>query len=911
MGANFLTMKILFPIIAFFLLLTIQLNAQHKREFRGVWIATVNNIDWPKSGTTATQQKQDLIAILDKMVDLKLNAAVFQVRTECDALYNSAYEPWSRYLVSPQGTYPGYDPLQFAIEEAHKRGIELHAWLNPYRINASTSDGGNYYHPTHIYVEHPEWAITYSDKRKILNPGLPQVAKYIKQVVGDILGKYDVDGIHFDDYFYNSGTTDAMDQEAYDLYGQAYPDRGDFRRASVNYMVSQVFDTIQQIKPYVRFGISPAGIYRPGIPPGIEGRDNYNVLYCDPLAWLNQGTVDYVNPQLYWPTSGKQDYGTLLPWWSQQAFNKNRHLYSGNATYNLPVNPTAKISKLLRFREIVSRIFNRNKEITNTADPWNLGQIKTQIQINRNHRHYNAFGSVFFSNKDFTRVTGLADYTKNEIFITKAIVPEMGWKTAPSLAVPSNLRMEYDPVELCNYLKWDYPTNNTRFIVYMDDLSIGNVDIANPDNIYILVYENRLKLTESFPIPQGIVVTALDRNGFESGPSTVYGIDPPDKPVLVSPTNLATVALNFSFQWENLTTASSYTLQVSTNSNFSNLVVNTSGISGNSHSALSYGLSGEQTYYWRVAGVNPGGQGEFSNPFSFTTGYPSTPVITSPVHLANGVALKPTITWTGATMIDSILFQISEGGTAFDPAKIVVSEMAKGVSGSYTITKTLKEYTTHYVRAKAYNSYGESVYSGVVQFKTLMLPPSTKPEISSPANNATNVALPVTVNWTTAQGASTYMVQLAENTEFTVGLMQVEIFSGTTHTYSSLASGKKYYLRVAGKNLGGLGEWSTVVNFTTAGTTSVEDISTAKNRLFCYPNPVENSILTIDFKVVKSGLVKVKMMNSKGQLIKEIYCQQAPVGSYKITADLSGLVPDVYMIILENETEEIFKIIKK
>jgi uncharacterized lipoprotein YddW (UPF0748 family) len=907
-------MKILYPIIAFFLLLTIQLDAQHKREFRGVWIATVTNLDWPKTGTTVTQQKQDLIAILDKMVDLKLNAAVFQVRTECDAFYNSAYEPWSRYLVSPQGTNPGYDPLQFAIEEAHKRGIELHAWLNPYRINVSASDGGTYYHSTHVYKEHPEWAITYSDNKKILNPGLPQVAKYIKQVVGDILGKYDVDGIHFDDYFYAyGGTPNELDQEAFDLYGQGYASRGDFRRGSINNMVSEVFDTIQKTKPYVRFGISPFGIYGNGMnPPGITGLDAYNTIYCDPLAWLNAGTVDYINPQLYWPTGGPQDYETLLPWWSQHAYNKSRHLYSGNGTYRLSSDPAVKKAGLLkRFIQTIGELFSKTKSTSDPVAAWTLGQIKLQLEINRNHRHMNALGSNFFRYNDFNRVNGLADYTKAEIFITQALVPEMGWKTVPSLAVPTNLRMEYDPVDLCNYLKWDYPTNNTRFVVYMDDLSVGNVDVSDPENIYGQVYEKRLKLTENFPIPQGIVVTALDRNGFESGPSTVYGIDPPDKPVLVSPANLATVALNFSFQWENLTTASSYILQVSTNSNFSNLVVNTSGISGNSHSALGYGLSGEQTYYWRVAGVNPGGQGEFSNPFSFTTGYPSTPVITSPVHLANGVALKPTITWTGASSIDSILFQISEGGTAFDPAKLVVNEMAKGVSGSYTITKALKEYTTHYVRAKAYNSYGESVYSGVVQFKTLMLPPSTKPEISSPSNNATNVVPPVTVNWTTAQGASTYMVQLAENNEFTVGLMQVEIFSGTTHTYSSLNSGKKYYLRVAGKNLGGLGEWSSLVNFTTAGTTSVEDISAVKNRLFCYPNPVENSPLTIDFKVVKSGLVKVKMINSKGQLIKEIYSQQVPVGSYKITADLSGLVPDVYMIILENESEEIFKVIKK
>jgi uncharacterized lipoprotein YddW (UPF0748 family) len=897
------------------LLTVVQLNAQNKREFRGVWIASVSNLDWPKSADRGfpDKQKADLQTILDKMVDLNLNVAIFQVRTECDALYNSAYEPWSRFLVNPQGTNPGYDPLKFAIEEAHKRGIELHAWLNPYRINVSASDGGDYYHSTHVYKENPEWAISYSDNKKILNPGLPQVTKYIKQVVGDILGKYDVDGIHFDDYFYAyGGTPNQLDQATFDQYGQGFTSRGDFRRASINYMVSEVFDTIQKTKPYVRFGISPFGIYGNSMnPPGITGLDAYNTIYSDPLAWLNAGTVDYLNPQLYWPTGGAQDYETLLPWWSQHAHSKNRHLYSGNGTYRLSANPVVKKAGILkRFFKSIGELFSNTKSTSDPVAAWTLGQIKLQVDINRNHNHINALGSNFFRYNDFNRVNGLANYTKSDIFITKAIVPEMGWKTAPSLATPTNLRMEYNAEDLCNYLIWDYPAGNTRFVVYIDDLSAGNVNIANPEKIYAIVYDKKLKLTQNFPIPQGMVVTALDRNGFESSPSTVYGILPPEKPDLVLPANQATVPLSFSFQWENLSNTGSYRLQVSTTAEFTEPIVNTSGITGNSHPASTYNLNGKQTYYWRVAGVNPGGQGEFSDPFSFTTGYPSTPVITYPENNSFGVDLKPAITWTGAISTDSILIQISEGGTVFDQAKLVINEMAKGVNGTYTISKSLKEYTNYFLRAKAYNTFGEGNYSSTIQFRTLMRPPSTKPTITSPLNNATDVAMPVTITWTSAKGASGYLLQLADNADFTTEIVQVETSSDTSYTFPVLAGSKKYFSRVSGKNEGGTGEWSSAINFTTSVATMSDDISFVKKQLFCYPNPVENNMLTIEFNVEKSGVVLITILNSKGQVVKEVISQHARVGRYSITAELNGLAPDIYFVVLKKETEEIFKIIK-
>jgi len=297
-------------------------DAVPKDEIRAVWLATVLGLDWPYGLYDTAQQKREFIRLIEIVKSAGINVVFFQVRTECDALYRSSYEPWSRYLTGQQGRDPGYDPLDFAIKVCHDRNIELHVWLNPYRINASKQDGFGYYAPNHIYRRHPEWALEYPSGAKILNPGLPQVQRYIQQIVGDIIARYDVDGVHFDDYFYAyEGTPDHLDWDTYQQYGQGYATIGDFRRASVNAMVRMVMDTILALKPHVRFGISPFGIYGNGMnPPGIVGLDAYNVIYCDPLAWLRQGSVDYINPQLYWLIGGQQDFSKLLPWWAHHTY---------------------------------------------------------------------------------------------------------------------------------------------------------------------------------------------------------------------------------------------------------------------------------------------------------------------------------------------------------------------------------------------------------------------------------------------------------------------------------------------------------------------------------------------------------------------------------------------------------------
>ena len=236
------------------------INAQSpKREFRAVWLTTVWRIDWPKTNG-ATAQKNEMTALLDQLQSNNINAVCFQVRGRCDAFYNSAYEPWSSDLGVNRGTNPGYDPLQFVLDEAHKRGIEVHAWLNPYRYESTYNAWSNITLKGNYRYSNPDWIIDYPSGLAILNPGIPEVRQRIVDVVTDILGKYDVDGIIFDDYFYGSGTTDAMDQAQYIISNPTGMSRANWRRDNVNKMIKAVYDKIQTIKSYITFGVSPAGV---------------------------------------------------------------------------------------------------------------------------------------------------------------------------------------------------------------------------------------------------------------------------------------------------------------------------------------------------------------------------------------------------------------------------------------------------------------------------------------------------------------------------------------------------------------------------------------------------------------------------------------------------------------------------
>lgn len=392
-----------------FLFLTLSIytftSAQPKYEFRGVWISTVNNIDWPTYGNwDPEKQRAEFTSILDMHQKNGMNAMIVQIRPSSDAFYPSELEPWSQWLTGTQGKAPSpfYDPLAFMIEETHKRGMEFHAWLNPYRavFNLGTSSIAS----NHVTRVHPEWFVNYGDK-KYFNPANKEAQKFVVSVVRDIVRRYDIDAIHMDDYFY-----------PYRIPGKEFPDetsyknsgtklnKDDWRRSNVDSIIQALSITIKQEKKLVRFGISPFGVWRnkdqdPRGSDSRAGQTNYDDLYADVLLWLRKGWVDYVTPQLYREIGDdRMAYEKMLDWWSRNSFG--RHVYIGHAIYR-----------------------GSTKETPAWAKPTELPK---QIQILRRNPHVQ--GSIFFSSNSFSKNPhGWNDSLQENYYKYPALLPPMRW----------------------------------------------------------------------------------------------------------------------------------------------------------------------------------------------------------------------------------------------------------------------------------------------------------------------------------------------------------------------------------------------------------------------------------------------------------------------------------------------------
>ncbi len=353
-------------------------------EMRGVWVATVTNRDWPsRPGLGARQQRAELLAHLDTAVRARLNTVMLQVRPTADALWPSPHEPWSQYLTGTQGTDPGWDPLGTAVAEAHARGLELHAWFNPYRV-ALHAD------PTRLAASHPArrnpgWVIPYGGKL-YYDPGLPEVRAFVREAMLDAVRRYPVDGVHFDDYFYPypvAGQT-FDDDAAYDRYGAAFPDRAAWRRDNVDRLVHETAEAIRTIRPGTRFGISPFGVWRnaDGDERGSATRagvQSYDDLHADTRKWARENWIDYICPQLYWNIGfAAADYAKLLTWWADVVRGSGTQLYAGEALYKAgdPAQPAAwqdpaELSRHLtlakKYPEVRGHVFFAAREVT--ADP--------------------------------------------------------------------------------------------------------------------------------------------------------------------------------------------------------------------------------------------------------------------------------------------------------------------------------------------------------------------------------------------------------------------------------------------------------------------------------------------------------------------------------------------------------------
>lgn len=474
-----------------------------EREFRGVWVATVGNIDWPsKPGLSTEEQQREAIAILDTAAALNMNAVVFQVRPHCDAMYKSSLEPWSSYLTGEQGKAPApyYDPLQFWIDEAHKRGMELHAWFNPYRAHLTRK---NEIPDSSIVRKRPDIAKKINDGMYWLDPARKETQDLSYNVVMDVVKRYDVDGIHFDDYFYPYNDGKFPDDDSWDEYQKSGGKllREDWRRSHVNAFIERVYKGIKQEKNYVKFGLSPFGIWRPKNPSSITGYDQYNMLYADAKLWLNNGWVDYFTPQLYWPVNQiPQSFPVLLGWWAKEN-TLGRNLWPG-------------------------MIISRPRE-EKTAD-----EIFNQIMIIRGIVPEGP-GHVHFSMKAFLRDSSAVNAVlKNGPYQRQAIVPASPWLDDDAPASPT---VTVSSLNDTARLSWEHPNISDvfRFIIYYRyNDTWGYSIVAQNDSVVTLPAErtvrreNRNRNNDAAPAEiteqlNSIAVTAVDRMGNESEPMVI------------------------------------------------------------------------------------------------------------------------------------------------------------------------------------------------------------------------------------------------------------------------------------------------------------------------------------------------------------------------------------------------------
>ncbi|MFJ9351535.1 glycoside hydrolase family 10 protein [Streptomyces sp. NPDC101237] len=306
---------------------------------RGMWLATVSNRDWPsRTGLSASAQRKELTALLDKAVDYRLNTVMFQVRPTADAFWPSAHEPWSTYLTGTQGKNPGWDPLGTAVEEAHARGLHLHAWFNPYRIATDTDTGKLV--ASHPARKHPDWVVRYGGKL-YYNPGIPAVRAFVVEAILDAVAKYPVDGVHFDDYFYPypvAGQT-FDDDDAFDAHGGDFSSRAAWRRDNIDKLVTETAAGVRRLRPGTLFGVSPFAVWRNATTDSRgsdteAGVETYDDLYADTRKWVQKNWIDYIVPQVYWQIgNAAADYARVVDWWAGVAKGSRTRLYIGEALY--------------------------------------------------------------------------------------------------------------------------------------------------------------------------------------------------------------------------------------------------------------------------------------------------------------------------------------------------------------------------------------------------------------------------------------------------------------------------------------------------------------------------------------------------------------------------------------------------
>ena len=591
---------------------------QPKREFRSAWIATVWCLDWPSQGAGATKQMAQMDRLLDSLQVNRFNAVNFQVRSMCDAMYQSSIEPWSSYLTGTRGADPGFDPLQYVVEGCHKRGMECHAWVNPYRW----STGTNWNTPYDQELKEDGWLLTYGTT-VILDPGQQRTIDRIVAVCKEIITNYDVDGILYDDYFYPSGIpadASAQDYDEWQASGTTFS-FADWRRDNVNRMVKAVYDMIQETRPDVRYGISPAGVAasssavagKHGVDPCPAGSDwQYSSIFSDPLAWYESLSIDYMSPQVYWPFGhSTNDYGLITQWWGQIANHFGRHVFISSSISGL----------------------------TSTSGAVQYKEYADEVEFNRTTSLDGAPGAIFYSCKYLYALNSnpLGHYLKNTVFTRPALPPAMPWKEGYNPGEVQNLERVSDQ------LKWD-GYDNVRYTVYAFPITMNKSTFTGQiDYLLGMTYEPSFDIPSQYQQGYQFAVYVLDRVGNEWSPAFLsIELDQLDNPELITPEAGATVDAPFNFTWHKVNGAERYIVELAMTPDFSNVLERVNVTDTVASVLLFNKLTHGQEQYWRVQSCADSCYSGVSEVRAFT---PMLLTIITPADGSEDVDVPVTATW--------------------------------------------------------------------------------------------------------------------------------------------------------------------------------------------------------------------------------------------------------------------------
>lgn len=845
---------------------SVQVDAETTREHRAIWCTPFLG-HWPSASLTSGNAESQKNIFRKRMATYKaqgINVLYYHVRSECDATYKSSYEPWAESVSGKRGSAPAIDPFEFVVEACHEYGIECYAWINPYRYHTS-KDGSHGGGALDYEVTHPEWLMSGKSSNRVLNPAKKEVLERILAVTKEIVTNYDIDGVIFDDYFYPQGGTaensTAPDWADYQASGTSLS-IGDWRRENINHMVGEMNKMIKSVKPYVCFGISPAGKSSPpnveteyGM-PALGGDFQYNTIYSDPLYWLKHQQLDFVSPQVYWVN----EFPKRGQWWIDAAIKFDRHMY-------ISTSPT---------------------DYTSDANAGAQAMID-EINMSREFNRQDETGLVYFEYKTFNNYTEkygdarqpLGDILYQYAYQNKALTPLRHWNNVRDSKMTSNVTVSGST------LTWN-KVDGMRYTVYAVPTTLSESEFTCQKQ-----YLEQVCYTNSYSIPSdkasgyNWAVCVYDRYGNEYAPLFAgKSVTTAAKPTLTFPVNGEKAPDLFTFTWNGDGTM--YRVEMAKDANFTQMVGDAEVDENKvSITALEATVEAGNTYYWRVISKKPNALDQMSATGSFVA---SKIAITAPSNEATAVSLTPTISWTP---IDGCEFTM-EISKASDFEKVVYSATTKNASVTVP-ARTLSSYNDYYVRVTAAKDGVKSVSDAVV-FKTVEISSFDAPTFARPLTNGATVYSDQAIELNPYDGLTSVTIEISKTSSFgrsgktayTLNDLECATKPAGEITISSknLEDGTTYYVRAQGtyktaSSATNKTAYSDVMTFVySAEAGGVEGVTSDEAKV--YVNS-ENAVVLADAEMVE-------IYNMAGQLVESANVEGMS------TFDINHLASGTYII---------------